>query len=309
MMIIGAAVLLALAAPSAQAEPPATAPTIPPATLDESLEIDGESVAARQLRTRLSIPVMVNGQGPLRFVVDSGADRSVIGLAAAERLGLPKGKRVMLHGVAGAMPVDTVTIDTLTIGTSEIYDITAPQLPEGFIGAQGIIGIDALAEQRLMLDFDKKAISVQDSRRPVAVESDVIVVTARLRHGQLILTQAIAGNDRLYAIIDTGSEVTMGNSALLKKIFRGRNPPPATPVTLTSVTGQTVTASLIVIPHIRIGGLTLGNVPVAFADVPPFKLFGLATQPAMLLGTDLLENFRRVSLDFRNRKVRFQLRR
>jgi hypothetical protein len=48
---------------------------------------------------------------------------------------------------------------------------------------------------------------------------------------------------------------------------------------------------------------------MAFADVPPFKVFGLSGQPALLLGTDLLETFRRVSLDFTARKVRFQLRR
>jgi hypothetical protein len=48
---------------------------------------------------------------------------------------------------------------------------------------------------------------------------------------------------------------------------------------------------------------------MSFADVPPFKLCGLSDQHALLLGTDLLESFRRVSLDFRARKVRFQLRR
>jgi hypothetical protein len=48
---------------------------------------------------------------------------------------------------------------------------------------------------------------------------------------------------------------------------------------------------------------------MAFADLPPFKMFGLSDQPALLLGTDLLESFRRISLDFRARKVRFQLRR
>jgi hypothetical protein len=48
---------------------------------------------------------------------------------------------------------------------------------------------------------------------------------------------------------------------------------------------------------------------MAFADVPPFKIFGLEKEPALLLGTDILENFRRISLDFRSRKVRFQLRR
>jgi hypothetical protein len=53
----------------------------------------------------------------------------------------------------------------------------------------------------------------------------------------------------------------------------------------------------------------LRDVPIAFADVPPFKLFGLSEEPALLLGTDILESFKRVSLDFKARKVRFQLKR
>jgi hypothetical protein len=64
-----------------------------------------------------------------------------------------------------------------------------------------------------------------------------------------------------------------------------------------------------VIGELRLGSVILRNVPMAFADVPPFEVFGLADKPALLLGTDLLETFRRVSLDFRARKVRFQLRR
>ncbi len=63
------------------------------------------------------------------------------------------------------------------------------------------------------------------------------------------------------------------------------------------------------IGELRLGKVILRNVPMAFADVPPFQVFGLSHQPALLLGTDLLETFRRVSLDFRARKVRFQLRR
>jgi hypothetical protein len=59
---------------------------------------------------------------------------------------------------------------------------------------------------------------------------------------------------------------------------------------------------------VRIGGLILNNVVVAFADAPPFALFGLRTQPAIFLGSDLLSSFRRVALDFGNRKVRFTMR-
>ena len=63
------------------------------------------------------------------------------------------------------------------------------------------------------------------------------------------------------------------------------------------------------IGELQLGPVILRDVPMAFADVPPFKVFGLANEPALLLGTDILETFRRVSLDFRARKVRFQLRR
>lgn len=80
-------------------------------------------------------------------------------------------------------------------------------------------------------------------------------------------------------------------------------------VPATGVTGVTVNMQMTIIRELQIGPMTLYDVPIAFADVPPFKLFGLADQPALLLGTDVLETFRRVSLDFRARKVRFQLKR
>ncbi|UAJ09851.1 aspartyl protease family protein [Glacieibacterium megasporae] len=303
------AMLAALAALSTNAAPPIL-PTIPPATIDETLEITGDAVAAEQSKTRMFIPVEVNGKGPYRFLVDSGADRSVIGSGLAAQLALPAGNIVKLQGMAGASRVGTVRIETIKLGQSVIDNIAAPALPERYLGAQGLVGIDALADQRLMLDFDKKTITVQDSRKPEMVSGgDEIVVTARRRNGQLILTAARVGNIPIYAVIDTGSEITMGNLALESRVFGTRRPPVPVPVILTSVTGQTLTANLATVANIHLGGIDLANVRVAFADAPPFRLFGLEHQPALLLGTDVLEAFRRVALDFRARRVRFTLRR
>lgn len=282
------------------------APVLPPATLDDALEIEGESVDARVLETRMAVDVHVNGKGPYRFVVDSGADRSVIGATLAERLALPEGGMVTLQGMAGASRVRTVRIDSLRVGTSEIADVRAPALPERHLGAQGLLGIDALAEQRLMLDFVRKTITLQDAHIPAPSRGDEIVVTARRRAGQLILTQVRIGDRTVFAVIDTGSQVTIGNSALLARMLRSRRRMAA--LDLISVTGQTVPAQVTTLPEIRLGSIIMRDVPVAFADVPPFALFGLAKQPALLLGTDLLQGFRRISLDFRARKVRFVLR-
>lgn len=301
---------LAAAAPDPVAPPASDAPLIPTATVDNSLEITGEEIDAEQKRNRLFIDVRINDQGPFRFLVDSGADRSVVGSGLADRLQLPAGEDVRLQGMAGQATVRTAIIDRLLLGKSEVGPIRAPALSERDLGAQGLIGIDALAEQRLLLDFEARTITVQDGRQAEINDAGEIVVTARLRKGQLIITQASVAEQRVSAVIDTGSEVTLGNMALRRRLLGNRPPREgAAKITLISVTGQTLEAEAAVLPRIRIGGVYLDNVVVAFADAPPFRLFGLDRQPALFLGSDLLKSFRRVSLDFRNRKVRFSLRR
>ncbi len=301
MLLLGLAVVALSAA--------APAPIIPPATLDDSLEVTGESLAAEQRRSRLFVDVRVNGAGPFKFLVDSGADRTVIGSALAVRLTLPSEGVATLRSMAASSQVSLVRVDKLSIGSSDIPFITAPALPERFIGAQGVIGIDALAEQRVMFDFDAKRVTIQDSRHPDTHYDGEIVVTARRRKGQLILTQVSVGGGRVYAVIDTGAESTLGNSAMLARLTGSRHPPELQSIKLVSVAGEKFSARLAVIPELKIGGLLLQNVQVAFTDDPPFGLFGLDKEPALLLGTDLLKSFRRLSLDFHHRKVRFVMRR
>ena len=299
-----------LAAQQPPATPTPSVPTIRPgeAVLDDTLDITGEAVAGEQVDTRMAVGVLVNGRGPYRFVVDSGADRTVIGERLAAALGLPAGRPVTLHGMAGASRRETVLIDSIRIGSSSVDDLAAPVLPEAHLGARGLLGIDALRGQRLMLDFERDAITIEDARRPAKANADEIVVTARRRGGQLILTQARAGGVGIRAVVDTGSQLTIGNLALRDALFRRRKPPETTPVTLVSVTGETLVLPYAIVPEMRIGGIVMRDVPVAFADLPPFALFGLADAPAMMLGTDLMGAFRRVSLDFGAKKVRFQLR-
>jgi predicted aspartyl protease len=287
---------------------PATLPPLPPAIIDETLAIGGDDVEARKVETRLSVEVRVNGQGPYQFVVDSGADTSVVGLRIARDLRLPLGTPVTLDNMTDRNVVDRVRVDSLTVGPTVVRSLQLPALREADLGGAGMIGIDALARQRLMLDFEKRLIRVEDASKPVRPLPGDIVVTARLQRGQLILTQVRAGRLALDAVIDTGSQITIGNSALREKLVRSRLNKPKT-VTATGVTGTSVNLELAVIGELRLGPVVLRNVPMAFADVPPFEAFGLVDRPALLLGTDLLETFRRVSLDFRARKVRFQLRR
>ena len=281
---------------------------LPPAVFDPSLAIGGDEVKARKVESRLSVEVTINGRGPYRFIVDSGADTSAIGLNIAKTLELPLGTPVVLNGMTARNIVDRVRVADLTLGPTTIRDVQLPALREVDMGGDGMIGIDALVEQRLMMDFDKHLIKVEDARIRAKPMPGEIVITARRQRGQLILAEVRASDQTLDAIIDTGTEITVGNIALRNKLLRNSRAQVRT-LDMIGVTGETIKVQLAIIDELQLGPILMHDVPIAFADLPPFKLFGLADQPALLLGTDILENFRRVSLDFRARKVRFQLRR
>lgn len=289
--------------------PPSTStmPALPPALIDDTLAIGGHDVKARRVETRLSVEVRINGHGPYQFIVDSGADTSVVGLRIARDLQLPLGTPATLNGMTERSIVDRVKVDSLTLGPTTVENLQLPALSEGDVGGQGMIGIDALVRQRIMMDFDKRQIKVEDATRPAKALPDEIVITARRSRGQLILTHVRARGLSLDAVIDTGAEMTVGNPILRDKLVRRHQKFEL--VKAIGVTGKEIELQVAVIPELQIGGILIRNLPVAFADLPPFHVFGIADEPALFLGTDVLQTFRKVSLDFRARKVRFQLRR
>ena len=286
---------------------PSNLPSLPPAAIDNQLAIGGDDINARLKNTRMTVEVMVNGRGPYRFLVDSGADTSVVGLRIASELQLPLGSPAILNNMTSRNIVDQVKVAELKLGKTTFRDLEVPALREQDLGGDGMIGIDALVEQRLMMDFEKRVIKAEDASRPPRMMDGEIVVTGRRRRGQLILTEVKASGVGLDAVIDTGSEVTIGNSALRDKLLK-KNRDKFETVEVTGVTGVTIKLQMARVGQLQIGSVILKDVPVAFADVPPFAVFGMADEPALLIGTDLLEAFRRVSLDFKRRKVRFQLR-
>ena len=122
-----------------------------------------------------------------------------------------------------------------------------------------------------------------------------------------MLVDAEVDGQRVWVIIDTGSEVTVANSALRDRLQRRRRLGALHPIQLISVTGGTIVAEYGVTRLIRIGGVDIRDLPIAFADVHPFRQLQLTDRPALLLGMDALRLFDRVSVDFANRRVRVLL--
>ena len=260
-----------------------------------------------ELDKRLTVPVVVGNKGPYNFIIDTGAERTVVSRELAGVLQLNAGRPVTLTSMTGRSVVDTVIVPDLSIKSiGQLYTVTAPSLGARDLGAAGLLGIDTLSKHAVSIDFEKGTMTVRpsvkrDRDRPLPNE---IVVTAKSVFGQLIVTDAYYGNTRVQVVLDTGSQVTMGNMALRKRIGRARMKK-AVPIELTSVTGDKVTADYTAIPNIRVGRLAFSDMPVAFADLAPFHRFGLTKRPALLLGMDALHAFSRVDIDFPNREVRF----
>lgn len=291
--------MLVSAAAAAQV---ADAPPAPPPTDAQTVLAFGAS------DTRMTLPVSIGGQGPWRFIVDTGAERTVIARELAGVLGLAPGPIVRVTGMTGTSPVPTVLVPRISVDAlPDLTDVVAPALEARNLDALGMIGLDALQGNSIAIDFDTQHMTLRPARRqaPPPPGPDEIVVTARSVMGQLIVTHAHWRRTRIAVVLDTGSPVSIGNAAMLAAILK--RPQQVEPVVITSATGGRLEAPTYLIDRLEIGGIQFGHVPVAISDTPPFRRFGLGNQPALMLGMDLLRQFRRVAIDFPNRRIRLTL--
>jgi predicted aspartyl protease len=258
----------------------------------------------------LLAPVSINGQGPYRFLLDTGANASCISQRLLTQLSLTPGPPTRVHTVVGVRTRPSVVIDRLQVGARDRRRVKAPALPIRGPEVDGVLGVDWLKGQRLVLDFKRAAIEITRSR---AEQSSLgtVIVPAKRRLGQLTIVDADLSGERISAMIDSGAHVSLCNAPLrdlvLAAEFRhGRTTPPI-PVEMESLAGERFQGQLYYLPFLRLGGLRLGNVPVVYADMHVFKVWGLEDTPALVLGMDLLKQFDAVALDFGRSQVRFDM--
>lgn len=286
-------------------------PAAPPGTAAEAVTEPALSLGMAQ--NRMTVPVSIGGQGPWPFVIDTGAERSVVSHELAESLHLAAGPSLRVVAVTGPSPAPSVLVPALVVSTpaaaiARPATITAPVMAARDIGAAGLLGIDTLQGHAIDIDVDRSAMTVRPStRRRVAagVRGDEIVVVARSLFGQLIVTDARWRGRRIAVVIDTGSAITIGNPALLAMI--GARARPLGPANAVSVTGAVLQAQGYSVDDVAIGGISFANMAVAIADAAPFRRFGLQHRPALLLGMDALRLFRHVRIDFANRDIQLTL--
>src|SRR6186713_642520 len=255
---------------------------------------------------RVMTHVKVNGKGPLRFVIDTGASRSTLAphLARALNLKASVGRNVMLNGVTGAAEVPTVAVESIEIGALRFEKQDLPVIFTSIMGnADGILGVAGFQDQRIDVDFKRDRVSVLTSngRRP-----HYSMVTARaLRNdnGLMILDIRVGRRVKAKAVIDTGAERSLGNLALQNAMNRGRKKRDPVSAVVHGATPDIADGDVQEIREATIGDMTLTNLEVIFADFHVFKLWGLDQEPAMLIGMDMLGVLERLVIDYRRNEV------
>ncbi|MGP8166277.1 MAG: retropepsin-like aspartic protease [Steroidobacteraceae bacterium] len=297
--------------------PNLTPPTVPAEDAAEQLaEVMVEAPEPRYVAPtrrdqigRIWAPVFINGRGPFRLVLDTGASTSGVTAMVALALGIPTDQSppVMLRGVTGSAAVPTIRVDTLSVGDVAVDSPLLPIVPDALGGAEGILGSEGLTNKRIFIDFRHDQISITYSRDERSAHGFVTVPFRSIRGGQLIVVDAVIGTVHTKAIIDTGGQATIGNLALRDALaqhnigFHGR------PDQIIGATLAVEKGEIIATPAIQFGPIQILDSGVTFADVSIFKRWRLTSEPAIMIGMDALGTLDTLIIDYRRHELQLRM--
>ncbi|HVY84435.1 MAG TPA: aspartyl protease family protein [Caulobacterales bacterium] len=259
---------------------------------------------------RVVAPVMINGQGPFRFIVDTGANRSVLSGEVAARLGLVADGVGEVHSIEGVTAAPLAQVNEISYGRVPLSSGQMPILQSSrmLAGEAGILGVDGMQGRRLRLDFDHHCIEILPSRNAHALHGWV-TIQGQLRFGHLVTIPARIRGVTVNVLVDTGSNVSFGNTALRAAL----TPVAASRDSITS--GRAFTASrpivldqIVVLPQMMLGDeLMVSHITAFIGDFHVFSLWGFEHEPTLLIGMDVLGQTREVAIDYARATVHFRL--
>jgi len=312
--LIGSCFLLnppAAGAATPTPEPPpavGTASTSPdtPEVLVESSEPKYVAPTLRDRIGRIWAPVLINGKGPFRLVLDTGASHSAIIGRVATSLGMEtnKGDNIVVRGVTGSAVVPALHVDRMEVGAVLIEPSTLPIVADVFGGAEGVLGREGMPDKRIYADFTKDLLTISRSHRERAPPG-FNVVPLKLIRGGLLSTDIRIGAIRAHAIIDTGGQLTVGNIALLEALKKYPDKDTAS-ADIIGVTLDIQPGNVVATPPMDIGTLKLKGVRVTFADMYLFEHLKLIREPTVFLGMDVLGSFDVLVIDYRMREMQIK---
>jgi predicted aspartyl protease len=257
---------------------------------------------------RIWAPVMINDKGPFRLVLDTSGNSSAVVPSVADRLGVAaqSSTKVKLIGVTGTADVQTIVIESLTVGDLSFGSATLPVVADVFGGAEGVLGPKGFEDKRIFVDFGNDLIQISRSNGHAAEKGYTRIPFTNDRRPLLVFDIRVGGV-KTKAILSTAGQQTIGNSslrdALLKRAHEGKQQG-VVGVTLDVAQGQSIS-----VPPIAIGDLLMRNVQITFADTVIFDQWKLSHEPAMLIGMNIIGSLDALVIDYKMREMHIRPRR
>jgi len=256
---------------------------------------------------RIWAPVLIDGKGPYRLVLDTGASRSAITARAAQSLGGTLAvANTLVTGFTGTAVVPTLHVGSLEVGELLIGPSDLPVLQDVFGGAQGVLGIEGLENKRIYADFTHDRLEISRSHGEHAQRDFVIVPLTQTNSGLLVATVHV-GSVRAKAIVDTGAQGTVGNVALRNALMR-HPPKNATREEVIGVTLDVQTGDNLPAPDIDFGNMQVKGAHITFGDMYLFQHWKLTDEPTLTLGMDLLGSFDVLIIDYNRHELQIRSR-
>jgi hypothetical protein len=158
-----------------------------------------------------TIEVTVNGQGPFTFGFDTGAQAGPrIDTSLVEKLGLKSTGQVRATDPSGRNPQasETYKLETLAIGALHLVDVTVAgrnyQNSPRPLKVDGIVGLNALADYLVTLDFPAKKLRLAKGELPKADGKEIL----EYKDAAGIATLELGvGDKKIKAHLDTGNAI------------------------------------------------------------------------------------------------------
>jgi len=252
---------------------------------------------------RIWAPVLIDGKGPFRLVLDTGASNSAILPRVAEALGTPiHVDSVRLRGVTGTMVASSIRVKTLEVGELLLEGTTMPIVSDVFGGADGVLGTEGLTDKRIVIEFRRDRITIVRSHREPAPPGYLILPFKFVKNRGLRIKMSIGGVPAV-AVIDTGAQATVGNLALREALARRIKAAEPGEETIIGVTQDIQTADRVRVRSLYAGDLLVRNAEILFTDLHIFDHWQLRSEPAVLIGMDILGVLNTLIIDYRRNEL------
>lgn len=246
---------------------------------------------------RPTVKVSLNGAGPFEFLVDTGANTTVVAKRHIESLQVPYTGMAQVYGTTGDRAFPLAILSELVAGSAKRSGLQVAVAEDVDLAREdGILGADVFAGRRLTFDIGGRTVTVESSAHQ---ERRWRRSNMRVRNGHLAEIRGRVGRVGARLMLDTGAGECIINTPLREELaHRYPRLEAIGETSVRGVTGHVLVGDFFELPDLRLGDLVIREAGAVAVDAPVFELWELDEEPAMIVGVNVLSRLDKFTIDY-----------